>query len=145
MVNAVPARWKRDRHTGDTDPLNWHRAPVDTLTTATTARTPTNPHARSPDGTKLALTTYKSSLIQIVDLEQMKVVRELRLPDGGEARALEWVTDDRLIAVAQRMSRPTRRYVRERTAVTFDPATGRIVARRPLKTPGHRLYPSGKE
>jgi hypothetical protein len=90
------------------------------------------PHARSPDGTKVALTTYKSSLIRIADLEQMKVVRELRLPGSGEARSLHWVANDRLIAIAQRMSKPTRRYVRERTATTLDPGTGEIVARRPL-------------
>ena len=90
------------------------------------------PYARSPDGTRLALTTYSSSLIRIVDLKQMKVVRELRLPQAGEARALNWVANDRLIVIAQRMSAPTRRYVRKRTATTLDPATGEVVASRPL-------------
>jgi hypothetical protein len=88
-------------------------------------------YARSPDGKRVALAVRERPVVRIVDLERLEVVQTLRLgAAGSEARALAWLDDDRLVAVVQRMSRPTRRYVRERAVVTLEPSSGRTVTRR---------------
>ncbi len=88
---------------------------------------------RSPDGGQVVLAARAKPLVTIVDLASLRIVRTLPLGSAGdEARALAWLDDNRLVAVVQRMSQPTRRYVRERTAVTLDTTTGRVVARKPL-------------
>jgi len=90
-------------------------------------------YARSLDGAEVALAVAGKPLVKIVDLASLRVTRTLRLGAAGdEARALAWLRDDRLVAVVQRMSQPTRRYVRARAAVTLDPTSGRIIARRAL-------------
>jgi hypothetical protein len=89
-------------------------------------------YSRSPDGNFVAIAAFDRPLVRVVDLSELEFVRTIRL--GGvstSVRLLAWLSDNRLVAVIQRMSRH-RRYVRERRAVFIDPTSGRIVARRPL-------------
>lgn len=91
-------------------------------------------YARSPDGRFLALAARERALVRIVDLDQLRVVRTIDLGGGaGSAvRIPAWLSNDRLVAVTQRMSLPTRRYVRERTLDFVDPTSGQVVSRRRL-------------
>lgn len=86
-------------------------------------------YARSPDGTQVAVAVRERPLVRIVDLERLRVLRTIRFGRATEARALAWLAADRLVALEQRLSRPTGRYVRHRALVGIDPTRGKVVGR----------------
>jgi hypothetical protein len=90
--------------------------------------------ATSPDRTIVATGVPSGALVRLVAFDPFRRVAEIRL-GGGEyhsVRALAWVQPDRLLAVVERMSRPYRRHIRERTLVVVDPLERRVISRRPL-------------
>ncbi|MBD0349001.1 MAG: hypothetical protein ICV59_07605, partial [Thermoleophilia bacterium] len=91
-------------------------------------------YGRSPDGRYLAIADRDRPSLRIVDLERMRLLRTVDLGGhaGAVARVVAWLSDDRLAAVTQRLSEPTRRYVRNRTLVFADPLAGRVLSRRAL-------------
>ena len=90
--------------------------------------------ARSPDGATLAIAAADRATVELIDLTRLARVASIPLASGERTtvRALAWLRDDRLVAVVQRMSVLTARYVRSRELVVVDPQAGRIVARTPI-------------
>jgi hypothetical protein len=90
--------------------------------------------ALSPTGQRLAVASPPNGTIGIVDLGRMRWIRRSRAGAGpwSFARVLAWPREDRLLEVVQRMSKPYRRYVRARSLVVVDPASGRVITRRKL-------------
>lgn len=88
--------------------------------------------ALSPSGTRLAFAAGHMDAVRVADLERMRLVRRSRARPDVVVRVLSWPREDRLLEVEQRMSRPYARYVRSRTLVVADPATGRVLVRRKL-------------
>ena len=90
--------------------------------------------ALSPSGRRLAVASPPNGTVGIVDLGRMRWIRRSRVGAGSWsfARVLAWPREDRLLEVVQRMSKPYRRYVRARSLVVVDTASGRVVTRRRL-------------
>ncbi len=90
--------------------------------------------ALSPSGRRLAVASPPNGTIGVVDLGRMRWIRRSRAGAGpwSFARVLAWPRENRLLEVVQRMSKPYRRYVRARSLVVVDPASGRVVTRRRL-------------
>jgi hypothetical protein len=99
------------------------------------------PMALSPDGTKLAIEAGTSAnhgrgpakqRLMLVDLSSMKLIRSTTLDSYTQIRMLSWPQQNRLIEVAQTMSKPYQRDVRSRSALIIDPQSGRLLARHRL-------------
>jgi hypothetical protein len=90
--------------------------------------------ALSPSGRRLAVASPPNGTIGVVDLGRMRWIRRSRAGAGpwSFARVLAWPRENRLLEVVQRMSKPYRRYVRARSLVVVDPASGRVITRRKL-------------
>jgi hypothetical protein len=88
--------------------------------------------ALSPSGRRLATASPPNGTVGIVDLDRMRWVRRPHAGAGSLVRVIAWPKEDRLLEVVQRMSRPYMRYVRARSLVVVDAASGRVVSRHRL-------------
>jgi hypothetical protein len=94
------------------------------------------PLEASPDGRTFGAGIGGRAVVRLVRFKPFGRVADVRVgSDAGGYRSvtrLGWLAPDRLLAVVERLSRPTRRYIRERTLVVVDPRERRVVARRTL-------------
>ena len=86
---------------------------------------------RSPDGRSAVFFEYRQPRLQVVDLERLENRRQIALaPAGWRARAVAWLTADRVAVVLQKMRGSYAQIVDRREVVLVDPFAGRVVARR---------------
>jgi hypothetical protein len=87
--------------------------------------------ALSPSGRRLAMAAVQNGSVGVVDLDRMRWIRRPRTSVASFVRVVAWPREDRLLEVVQRMSY-YRRYVRARSLVVVDAASGRAVSRHTL-------------